>query len=65
MDKNAERWVNEAREKGATHVLDICDSWDYDHYPVFVMPDESVNEVKDKYNGKDMQSVYSTYEVSQ
>ena len=65
MTDNQKRWKKQAlNEKGnITHVLDVCDSWDYSHYPVFVKDTESVSEVQDKYNGKDMQSVYGTYEI--
>lgn len=65
MSNNMKRWVAEAKEKGATHVLDVCDSFDYEHYPVYVMPNEKVSEVASKYNAKDMQSVYGTYNIEE
>lgn len=60
--QNVERWRKEAVEKGATHFLDVLDSFDYTHYPVYVMPDEDLNEVKAKFN-ENMQSVYGTYKI--
>lgn len=62
-DRNENAWVTKGREVGATHVLDVCDTFDYTHYPVYVMPEQDVNEVKSKYDGESMQSVYYTYEV--
>ena len=64
MQTNYERWMKQAKEVGATHFLDVCDTWDYDHYPVYVMPGEDVDKKKEEYDSKSMQSVYATYKVN-
>ena len=43
--KNENRWVTEGRNKGATHVLDVCDTFDHSHYPVYVMPEDGVKHI--------------------
>jgi len=63
-NSNIKRWLKEAKEQGATHFLDICDTFDYEHYPVYISKEEDVNEISSKYNSKDMQQVYGTYEVA-
>jgi hypothetical protein len=35
-------WLEQGRERGATHVLIVTDTWDYSNYPVYVLPDKSV-----------------------
>lgn len=62
MNINATRWVAEAKNKGATHVLDVVDEFDYTHYPVYVMPGDSLEAVKERYS-TNMQRVYATYPV--
>ena len=59
---NVQTWMPEAERRGATHLLDVCDGWDYEHYPVYVMPEDDLKEKVAHYN-EDMQSVYGTYEV--
>lgn len=39
-------WLREARAQGATHMIVVCDTFDWDDFPVFVMPDEDVREVE-------------------
>ena len=35
------RWLGEGKERGATHVIVISDTFDYVYYPVYVMPGEN------------------------
>lgn len=47
------QWLEEGKEKGASHCLIVCDTWDYaegfEDFPVYVMPDENVDVIKKKY----------------
>lgn len=63
QNQNLKYWMPRAIEKGATHILDVVDSFSYDHYPVFVTPGENLEEIKEKFNNKDMQSVYEVIKV--
>ena len=63
QDDNLERWLPEAERLGATHVIDVCDTWDYSHYPVYVMPEDNLEDKRANYSGN-MQSVYGTYLVA-
>jgi hypothetical protein len=61
--------LKRGKEDGATHVIVVCDTFKYDDYPVFVMPDQDVREVeaeyKDKNTGADinMQRVMEVYSL--
>lgn len=54
-------WLEEAKTAGATHLLVVSDTFEYEDYPVKVMPSEKVRDVHAKYNGKDMQRVMEVY----
>ena len=64
QSRNVQTWIPEAERRGATHLLDVCDTFDYEHYPVYVMPDDDLKEKVSHYN-ENMQSVYGTYEVKE
>lgn len=59
-DQDVERWTETAREKGATHVIVVCDSFSYEDYPVYIMPGESLKDKRSEYDGKSMQRVVLT-----
>lgn len=59
-----QEWFISGKDKGATHLIVACDGWDYDDYPVFVMPGEDPRERAKEYSGKNMQSVMEVYNLS-
>lgn len=54
-------WFDEGVEDGATHMIVVCDTFDHDDYPVFVMPSEDVSEKDREYREKSMQRVMEVY----
>lgn len=56
-------WFTEAKEAGATHMIIVCDTFDYEDYPVFVLPDEDVHETEKKYRESSMQKVMEVYKI--
>lgn len=54
-------WLKEGQRKGASHVIVVCDTYDHEDYPVFVMPEQDVRKCYDGYNGKQMQRVMEVY----
>jgi len=57
-------WLERAKAQGATHMIVAVDGWDYEDYPVEVMPGQDVRKVYDEYNGKNMQRVMEVYNLS-
>lgn len=55
--EDVDRWIQIAKKNGARYIISVCDTWDYDDYPVFVMPDDNLEEMKARYNGKNMQRI--------
>ncbi len=56
-------WLGIGKQKGATHVIVVCDTFNYEDYPVFVMPAQSSREVAEQYDNKSMQKVMEVYDL--
>lgn len=56
-------WFDEGVEKGATHMIVVCDKFDYEDYPCFVMPNEDVRAKEEYYNKASMQRVMEVYDL--
>jgi len=48
-------------KRNITHMIVVCDTFDYDDYPVYVSSLENVREVFNEYDGKNMQQVMEVY----
>ena len=55
--EDVQDWIDTAREMGAEHIISVCDTFDWDDYPVFVMPGEDLEAKIDEYRGKEMQQI--------
>lgn len=58
--KEISSWFDDGIKKGATHLIVFCDTFDYEDYPVFVMPSENVRA---KATGGNMQTVMEVYNL--
>ena len=54
-------WLLDAIMEDATHVVVVCDQFDYEDYPVQVMPGEDVHEVEERFREASMQKVMEVY----
>jgi hypothetical protein len=57
-------WFDRGVKQGSTHLIVVCDTFDYDDYPVFVSKDENVREKALTFNGGNMQRVIEVYNLS-
>lgn len=53
-------WVYEGKKRGATHVVIVCDTFDYDDFPVFVRPGQDPHKV----GRGEMQRVMECYSMA-
>ena len=57
------KWLEEAKAKGATHVIIACDTFDQGDFPVSVMPGEDPRKKAGEYDNPDkmlrLMEVYS------
>jgi hypothetical protein len=57
-------WLHQGREKKATHVLVVCDTFDWTDYPVFVMSGEDARKRAEENNGPNMTKLMEVYKLS-
>ena len=57
------RWLTRGKKERATHMIVVCDTYDWEDYPVYVSRNEKVREVYREYNGKSMQTVMEVYSL--
>jgi len=58
------RWLNEA-PMGTTHMAVVCDTYDWDDYPVYVAQGEDPHEKLAKYEkGENMAKLMEVYKFS-
>ncbi len=62
--QDIERWLQSAKEKGATHLIIVVDMYDHDNYPVYVSKDKDVREEEERIASQSMQGVDEVYNMS-
>lgn len=55
-------WVIKAIEMGATHVISVCDTFDWSDYPVYVAENDDLETVKLSYKGN-MQRINEVIDI--
>lgn len=58
-------WFRAGVQQGATHMLVMCDTFDWSDYPVFVQPDQDVRTIVNERNGNNMQQLMEVYDLKQ
>lgn len=56
-------WLDCARRSGASHMLVVCDTYDWEDYPVSVLPGEDPMTAYKKYSTASMQKVMEVYNL--
>lgn len=56
-------WLARAAEKGATHMIVACDTFDWEDYPVFVLPGEDARTVAKQHDGPNMSKLMEVYHM--
>ncbi len=63
--KDLARWFDEGVKKHATHMIVVCDTFDYNDYPVYVWAGQDAREVASEYqwNDRKMTRVMEVYDL--
>lgn len=56
-------WFDAGVAKGATHMLVLCDTFDWTDFPTYVMPDQNVQDVYERESKVEMQKVMEVYDL--
>ncbi|MFA5987212.1 MAG: hypothetical protein WC797_00990 [Candidatus Paceibacterota bacterium] len=57
-------WFIRGKKMHATHLIVVCDTFEWEDYPVFVTKKQNVHEVYTEHNGSNMQKVMEVYNLS-
>ncbi len=55
--QDVDRWIATAKRNGDKYIVSVCDTWDYDDYPVHCRNEQELSEAITKYNGQNMQRI--------
>lgn len=56
-------WFKRGVKKNYTHMIIVCDHFDYSDYPVYVGKHQNVRLIENEYDHKEMQSVMEVYNL--
>lgn len=62
--QNISEWFDRGVKEKATHMIVVCDSFDYSDYPVYVKKGQDVIEIQKIQDNKEMQRVIEVYNLS-
>lgn len=60
--KDISQWIDLGKEQKATHLIVICDTFDYKYYPAYVMPNEDVHKKAKSFDS--MQKIMEIYDLN-
>jgi hypothetical protein len=46
--EDVDRWIETAKAHGSKFIISVCDTFDYDDYPVYC---DDINELREEYKG--------------
>jgi hypothetical protein len=50
-------WIMRGRKQGARWIISVCDTHDYEDYPVYVAATGNLRALVSQYHGKNMQQI--------
>lgn len=62
--EDIERWKATAKENGDRFIISVCDTWDYDDYPVYCKDEEELEERKPNYMNVNMQRINEVIDMN-
>lgn len=55
--EDVDRWIAQAKERKAKYIISVCDTFDWDDYPVYCKDEEELQEKKTYYSNLSMQRI--------
>jgi len=57
-------WFLKGKTKGATHMIIVCSTFDWEDFPIYVMPSQDVKKEFDLQSKKEMQKIMEVYNLN-
>jgi hypothetical protein len=58
------RWLKHGMESHATHMIVVCDTYDYEDYPSYVKGGEDANDAVKRMSATPMAKIMEVYDLS-
>lgn len=62
--EDIKEWFERGKENGSTHLIVVCDTFDYEDYPVYVSDKQDVHKTEERYRNSPMQAVMEVYNLN-
>lgn len=62
--KEIKQWLKEAKENKDKYLIIVCDTFDWEDYPVFCKTDKECIDEFERLDGNNMQKVMEVYDLS-
>lgn len=62
--QDLKKWFKRGNKQGATYMIVMCDTFDHEDYPTYVMPDQDFWEEHGKRIKASMQTIMEVYDFS-
>ena len=59
-----DEWIATGRKSDAAYLLVVCDTFSYEDYPVYVPQGRSLDAVRKRYDGVNMQRILQVVDLS-
>ena len=62
--QDVDRWIATAKENGDKYIISVCDTFDWDDYPVYCRNKKELAEAVSEYDGRNMQRINEVIEIN-
>lgn len=62
--EDVDRWIETAKKEGNKFIISVCDTFDWDDYPVYCKDEGELAKKKPEYNGVNMQKINEVIRIN-
>jgi len=63
MPATIDGWITFAKKEGYRYIISVCDTFDWEDYPVYCRDTEELSKQKPQYDGVNMQRINEVIDV--
>lgn len=61
--KDVDRWIQTAKDDKCKYIISVCDTWDWDDYPVYCKDLKELQKSIPRYDNTNMQRINEIIEI--
>lgn len=62
--EDVNRWIDKAKQEDYSYIISVCDTFEYDDYPVYCKTIEDVKDKYSKYDNNNMQRINEVIRIN-